>query len=74
MSTREDDLIRAAGIECHCPCHDRPRRLMHITACCRECPKCGRRIKLVAFNWARDLCRDCDTPDAEAIDRKEGEA
>lgn len=31
--------------ECHCPCHEPERRIMHCIPCCQRCELCGKRIK-----------------------------
>lgn len=31
--------------ECHCDCHKHPE-MKHCMACCTECPRCGRRVKI----------------------------
>lgn len=30
---------------CRCPCHQRPRVVLHVTLCCNYCPLCKQRIK-----------------------------
>lgn len=40
---------------CNCVCHVSDG-VKHVAACCRQCPKCGQRIKVHAFETHTERC------------------
>lgn len=41
---------------CTCPCHKPNARIMHVMACCVNCPNCGLNITYEAYGMHKKTC------------------
>jgi hypothetical protein len=43
--------------ECTCPCHTSKRKIVHMMACCYNCPICDKHIKFENFQEHVKACQ-----------------